>query len=106
MDFDPFNYIIPDINAIRHSEIVDTITPVGQLIEDQIKIQQEQLKELKNNYEKLKELYSLKAEEANKYEKEAKVSKKYNIVMLIVTLISTWVAIASLVATILIAIFN
>ena len=66
---------------------------------------------LTENYKKLNDLYSLKEKELENREKElkdskseAKKAKKYNTVMLIIAIASAGIALASFVATILIAV--
>ena len=64
-----------------------------------------------DNYKKLNDLYSLKEKELEDREKEleeskaeAKKAKRYNTAMLIIALVSAGIALASLVATILLAV--
>lgn len=59
---------------------------------------------LNGNYQKLHDLYSLKEKELEESKVEAKKAKKYNTTMLIIALVSAGIALASLVATILIAV--
>lgn len=59
---------------------------------------------LNNNYTKLNDLYMLKEKELEDSKQEVAKAKKYNTIMLISTLVSAGIALASLVATVLIAI--
>ena len=56
------------------------------------------------NYSKLNDLYLLKEKELEESKQEAEKAKKYNTKMLIIALVSAGIALASLVATILIAV--
>ena len=55
----------------------------------------EQIEQLKSNYQKLEDLYKIKEQEVLEARKEAKKAKKYNVVMLIIAIVSMLVAIAA-----------
>lgn len=79
----------------------------NQIIEksnEQIRLLNEHNKQLTSNYKKLEELYNLKSKELEEAKQEAEKTKKYNTKMLVIALVSAGIALASLVATILIAV--
>lgn len=79
----------------------------NQIIEksnEQIRLLNEHNEQLTSNYKKLEELYNLKAKELEESKQEAEKAKKYNTKMLVIALVSAGIALASLVATILIAV--
>ena len=102
MNFNDINFNLPNLDTMRHEELMKNIIPVGNLLEKQVQIQEEELKQIKNNYNKLDELYKLKSIESEKYEKEAKTSRKYNKIMGWIAGISLLVSIASLICSIVI----
>lgn len=70
----------------------------NQIIEksnEQIRLLNEHNEQLMNNYKKLEELYNLKAKELEEAKKEAKSAKRYNTAMMIITVISMFVAVAA-----------
>ena len=81
----------------KHEEVVE-------FNEKQIKLLSEQNEQLRENFNKLEDLYKIKETELEESKTEAKKAKKYNITMLIIALVSAGIALASLVATILIAV--
>ena len=69
-----------------------------QIIEksnEQIALLEKQNEQLSDNYKKLEDLYKIKEQEATDAKKEAKTAKRYNALMLILTIISMLVAIGS-----------
>ena len=113
MDFSGFN--LPDLTPRidtsfidemnkRNQEIFDSITPLNEILAEEIKPilegNQKVVEGLNDNYSKLNDLYLLKEKELE----EAEKAKKYNTKMLIIALVSAGIALASLVATILIAV--
>ena len=56
---------------------------------------EEIVENLTNNYNKLLELTQLKEKELEEAKKEAKITKKYNFWMMIITIVSMFVAIAA-----------
>ena len=69
-----------------------------QIIEksnEQIVLLAKQNEQLSNNYQKLEDLYKIKEQELAEAKEEAKKAKRYNILMMIITIVATVVAIAS-----------
>ena len=85
----------------RNQEMIDSITPLNEILAEEIK---PILEGLNDNYSKLNDLYLLKEKELEESKQEAEKAKKYNTKMLIIALVSAGIALASLVATILIAV--
>ena len=70
----------------------------NQIIEksnEQIALLVKQNEQLSNNYQKLEDLYRIKEQELAEAKTEAKKAKRYNTVMLILTIISMLTAIAA-----------
>lgn len=70
----------------------------NQIIEksnEQIKLLAEQNVRLENNYNKLEELYNLKDKELQEAKQGEKRAKVYNIIMMVITIISMLVAVAA-----------
>lgn len=92
----------------RNQEMLNNITPFNEVLSNEIKPiiegNQKVIEGLNNNYTKLNDLYMLKEKELEDSKQEATKAKKYNTIMLIITLVSAGIALASLVATVLIAI--
>jgi archaellum component FlaC len=92
----------------RNQKILNNITPFNEVLANEIKPiiegNQKVIEGLNNNYTKLNDLYILKEKELEDSKQEATKAKKYNTIMLIITLVSAGIALASLVATVLIAI--
>jgi len=114
MDFSGFN--LPDLTPRidtsfidemnrQNQEILNSITPLNEILAEEIKPilegNQKVVEGLNDNYSKLNDLYLLKEKELEESKQEA---KKYNTKMLIIALVSAGIALASLVATILIAV--
>ena len=121
MDFDKFKNIdisklmpsyqintsfVDDMNK-RNQELLDSITPLDEILAEQIKPildgNQKVVDGLSENYNKLNELYKLKENELEASQAEAQKAKSYNTKMLVIALISGVIALASLVTTIIIA---
>lgn len=121
MDFDKFKNIdisklmpsyqintsfVDDMNK-RNQELLDSITPLDEILAEQIKPildgNQKVVDGLSENYKKLDELYKLKENELEASQAEAQKAKSYNTKMLVIALISGGIALASLVATIIVA---
>ena len=69
-----------------------------QIIEksnEQIQLLNEHNQQLAANYKRLEDLYGLKEKELQESKQEAKKAKRYNIVMLIIAIISMLVAVAA-----------
>ena len=92
----------------RNREILDNITPLNEILAQEIKPilegNQKVVEGLNDNYSKLNDLYLLKEKELEESKQEAEKAKKYTTKMLVIALISAGIALASLVATILIAV--
>lgn len=101
--------IVEDINR-RTQEMADSITPIDEIIANELKPllegNQKVVDGLAENYNKLNALFLLKEKELESSKKEAEKAKKYNMKMLIIALASAGIALASLVATILIAVLQ
>lgn len=94
----------------RNQKMLDSITPLSEILAEEIKPilegNQRVVEGLNENYTKLNDLYLLKEKELEDSKQEADNAKKYNTKMLIIALISAGIALASLVATILIAVLS
>ena len=92
----------------RNQEMIDSITPLNEILAEEIKPilegNQKVVEGLNDNYSKLNDLYLLKEKELEESKQETEKAKKYNTKMLIIALVSAGIALASLVATILIAV--
>jgi len=97
---------VDDMNK-RNQELMDSITPLDEILAEQIKPildgNQKVVDGLSENYNKLNELYKLKENELESSQAEAQKAKNYNTKMLVIALISGGIALASLVATIIVA---
>lgn len=98
----PYTNIISQISTFEIDE--ESTFPyqmqkqTNQIIEksnEQIRLLNEHNEQLMNNYKKLEELYNLKAKELEEAKKEAKNAKRYNTAMMIITVISMFVAVAA-----------
>ena len=100
---------LDDMNR-RNQEMFDNITPLDEILAEQIKPvlegNQKVVNGLSENYKKLDELYRLKEKELEDSKAETKKSKSYNTTMLVIALASAGIALASLVATILVALLG
>lgn len=75
-------------------------------LENQNNFLEQQIKKSEDNYVKLSELYEITKKEAEQNKIEAIESKKYNKKMLIISLVSSGVAVLSLIATIVLALLK
>lgn len=73
------------------------------LFEQQIEIIQKQNALLFDNYSKLKELFDVQVEKNKEAKEELKLSKRFNIAMMIIAIIAMIAAIAGPIATILVS---
>ena len=124
MDFDKFKNIdisklmpsyqintsfVDDMNK-RNQELMDSITPLDEILAEQIKPildgNQKVVDGLSENFKKLDELYKLKENELEESKAEAQKAKSYNTKMLVIALISCGIALMSLVVTIIIAVLG
>ena len=110
-DYSFVNNIVPQIPTVEIDEestfAYQMQQQTNQIIEksnEQIKLLNEHNEQLISNYNKLEDLYKLKEKELEESKQEAEKAKKYNTKMLVIALISAGIALASLVATILIAV--
>lgn len=98
--------IVDDMNNLNQG-LFDSITPLDEILAEQIKPilkgNQKVVDGLSENYNKLNELYRLKENELIASQAEAQKLKSYNTKMLVIALISGGIALASLVATIIVA---
>lgn len=92
----------------QNQKLVNSIKPLSEILAEEIKPilegNQKVVTGLNDNYAKLNDLYLLKEKELEDSKQEAEKAKKYNTKMLVIALISAGIALASLVATILIAV--
>jgi len=100
---------IDDMNRESH-KLLDSITPLDEILSEQIKPvlegNQRVVDGLSENYKRLDELYRLKEKELEESKGEAKKARSYNTKMLVIALVSAGIALASLVATILITLLG
>ena len=93
----------------RNQEMLDNITPFSEILADEIRPilegNQKVVEGLNNNYSKLNELYMLKEKELEESKQEVQKVKKYNMIMMIIALVSAGITLASIVVAVLIAIF-
>lgn len=117
MDLNKINFpdLTPHINTSlidemnKHTqEMLDNITPFNEVLADELKpileCNQKVIDGLAENYNKLNELYLLKEKELAESKDEAEKAKKYNTKMLVIAYVSAGIALASLVASIFIAV--
>lgn len=109
-----FNDLMPQIDTSfidemnkQNQKMLNNITPFSEVLADEIQPileeNQKVVEELNNNYTKLNDLYMLKEKELEDSKQEASKAKRYNTIMLIIALVSAGIALASLVATVLLA---
>ena len=106
----PINTSFIDEMNKQNQELLNNITPFSEVLANEIKPildgNQKMVEGLNSNYIKLNDLYMLKEKELEESKKEVAKAKKYNTVMLIITLVSSGVALASLVTTVLTAVLQ
>ena len=88
----------------RSNIMAEAVTVLRALKEELSEEEYKVVEGLNDNYSKLNDLYLLKEKELEESKQEAEKAKKYNTKMLIIALVSAGIALASLVATILIAV--
>ena len=99
-----------DVDAIhqRNLEALNAIRPLSEVLAEQIQPiidgNKDVVDGLNKNYETLYNLYTLKQKELEDSKADAEKAKKYNTKMLVIALVSAGIALASFVATILIAV--
>ena len=84
-------------------EIKRKIETQNDLVSQQIGILAEQNKLLADNYSKLKEVYDAQTESYKSAQEDLKRSRKYNVIMMIVSILAMLAAIAGPIATILVS---
>lgn len=62
---------------------------------EQIELLVKQNEQMSNNYQKLEDLYKIKEKELEEAKKDAKASKRNNVIMLILTIVSMLIAVAA-----------
>lgn len=99
---------IPTVKISKEDSFVyqmqQQINQIIERSEQQITLLTQQNEQLQANYTKLEELYKIKERELDESKAEATKAKKYNTTMLIVALVSAGIALATLVATVLVAV--
>ena len=94
----------------KNMDALNAIRPLSDVLAEQIQPiidgNKDVVKGLNKNYETLYNLYVLKQKELEDSQADVKKAKKYNTTMLVIALVSAGIALASLVATILIAIIT
>ena len=98
----PYVDILPQIPTVEIDEestfAYQMQQQTNQIIEksnEQIQLLNEHNEQLTSNYKKLEELYNLKAKELDEAKQDAKKAKRYNMAMMIITIISMLVAVAA-----------
>lgn len=81
----------------------DAIMAQKRLLEKQIEMVQEQNQLLSNNYSKLKEMFDAQVETNKEAKEELKRSKRFNYIMMIISIVAMLAAIAGPIVTILVS---
>lgn len=95
-EFPNIDFKIPDIAAgrvIPHS--VERMMAEEERRNEEFELTVEQNEQLKKNYEKLEQLCSMKEQELQEAKQDAKKAKSYNTVMLIISVVSMFIAVAA-----------
>ena len=105
-DYSFVNNIVPQIPTVEIDEentfAYQMQQQTNQIIEksnEKIKLLNEHNEQLISNYKKLEDLYKLKEKELEEAKQEAKKSKRYNTIMMIISVVSMMIAAARLVAS-------
>ena len=105
-DYSFLNTIVPQIPTVEIDEestfAYQMQQQTNQIIEksnEQIKLLNEHNEQLISNYNKLEDLYKLKEKELEEAKQETKKSKRYNTIMMIISVASMIIAAARLVAS-------
>lgn len=101
-DYSFVNNIVPQIPTVE-IDVENTFAyqmqqQTNQIIEksnEQIKLLNEHNEQLISNYQKLEDLYKLKEKELDEAKQEAKKSKRYNTIMMIISVVSMMIAAAA-----------
>lgn len=101
-DYSVVNNIVPQIPTVEIDEKstfkYQMQQQTNQIIEksnEQIKLLNEHNEQLISNYKKLEDLYKLKEKELEEAKQEAKKSKRYNTIMMIISVVSMMIAAAA-----------
>ena len=101
-DYSFLNNIVPQIPTVEIDEestfAYQMQQQTNQIIEksnEQIKLLNEHNEQLISNYKKLEDLYKLKEKELEEAKQEAKKSKRYNTIMMIISVASMMIAAAA-----------
>ena len=101
-DYSFVNNIVPQIPTVEIDEestfAYQMQQQTNQIIEksnEQIKLLNEHNEQLISNYNKLEDLYKLKEKELKEAKQEAKKSKRYNTIMMIISVVSMMIAAAA-----------
>ena len=101
-DYSFVNNIIPQIPTVEIDEestfAYQMQQQTNQIIEkgnEQIRLLNEHNEQLISNYKKLEDLYKLKEKELEEAKQEAKKSKRYNTIMMIISVASMMIAAAA-----------
>lgn len=100
-DYSFVNNIVPQIPTVEIEEssfAYQMQQQTNQIIEksnEQIKLLNEHNDQLISNYKKLEDLYKLKEKESEEAKQEAKKSKRYNTIMMIISVVSMMIAAAA-----------
>lgn len=101
-DYSIVNNIIPQIPTVEIDEestfAYQMQQQTNQIIEksnEQIKLLNEHNEQLISNYNKLEDLYKLKEKELEEAKQEARKSKRYNTIMMIISVVSMMIAAAA-----------
>lgn len=100
-DYSFVNNIVPQIPTFEIEEssfAYQMQQQTNQIIEksnEQIKLLNEHNDQLISNYKKLEDLYKLKEKELEEAKQEAKKSKRYNTIMMIISVVSMMIAAAA-----------
>lgn len=101
-DYSFVNNIVPQIPTVEIDEestfAYQMQQQTNQIIEksnEQIKLLNEHNEQLISNYKKLEDLYKLKEKELEEAKQEAKKSKCYNTIMMIISVVSMMIAAAA-----------
>ena len=101
-DYSFVNNIVPQIPTVEIDEestfAYQMQQQTNQIIEksnEQIRLLNEHNEQLISNYKKLEDLYKLKEKELEEAKQEAKKSKRYNTIMMIISVVSMMIAAAA-----------
>lgn len=104
---------LPDADVIFRAQEMGSVpqmdlnfepSPVVTMIEEQNELLKKQNEQLASSNKELSQLLELKEKELENSKADAEKAKKYNTKMLVIALVSAGIALASFVATILIAV--